>query len=781
METEQTLENLITSMEQNSSQKKEYEAMQARLGTDEGPEILNPRLVGDLSARVGRLSTLGRIRKLIAEEVIPYIEGKLQGATAVIEEAVNNKIREQIGAGAMYLSTEELELVKPTVLLDLARDYRRGLVTPDQYVSEVKQVLGITETSKTESQTYTAPVEIEITSEQKVKIQIIEENRFLVNGKEITLSPKQSLVLKVLLSKIDETVTSSDLAQEAHNLNAREAGLSMIIKGLKYKLNQPGQETLLTGGYTTNAWVKLQNVEVVKSEEDKVKNWIVDIQRQADSGILTNRNLLERVNREAAALNIEFNLPEAIVNEEEAPQLVEITADEIEFTAEEAVVLARLWMERNTDRKEEDKAKKFVVDGRTFKFGLTPDEEQSIKRVLAGWQGSIDDPEKTRDSVLTKIEVLFNAENADDLILKFEGDLRELLVGLFYMDRKVSPSYLLDYLRNGLAVDPKSHNFNEDIFGWIRRLIRAELGEELPKPAPKPVIITQYPAPGPISKEKKVFEGPFVFPDGQTVENLTKTEREIAEILKEVYMRGVDKVIPGEEIFKPVWGDLDLQSGLNKLRPVLSVLKKKMPANWSWENKGVRGAGGLYRLIRSLENQIASEPVPTITEELVDEVVDTVTEVRVETPELVALEISPEPENVTEVSVEHTPSKISESNQEKISAMTTIIKSAIKEANLETWPENMSTSSMVWHIKNNLHRTVKETPIRKFVDGKFIHPGGTKKSPEFNRQDGIIAYYLNSLGNRINNLSDVEKDMLPKIVENEYKSWEAKNRNGNGH
>ena len=138
MEKEPTLENLLNQIEGYSSKKNEYEGMQTRLGTDQGPEVLNPRLIGDLSGRASRLGTLGRIRKLIAEELIPDVEGKLTGAASVIEEAVNNKIREQIGQGAQYLTTEELELVKPTELLDLAREYRRGLITFDQYVSEIK-------------------------------------------------------------------------------------------------------------------------------------------------------------------------------------------------------------------------------------------------------------------------------------------------------------------------------------------------------------------------------------------------------------------------------------------------------------------------------------------------------------------------------------------------------------------------------------------------------------------------------------------------------------------
>src|SRR3989338_5131834 len=119
MEKEPTLENLLNQIKEYSSKKNEYEEMQARLGTDEGPEVLNPRLIGDLTGRVSRLATLGRIRKLIAEEAISELESNIHAVTSGIEEAVNNKIREQIGDGAQYLTTAELELVKPTELLDL--------------------------------------------------------------------------------------------------------------------------------------------------------------------------------------------------------------------------------------------------------------------------------------------------------------------------------------------------------------------------------------------------------------------------------------------------------------------------------------------------------------------------------------------------------------------------------------------------------------------------------------------------------------------------------------
>ena len=782
MEKEPTLENLLNQIEGYSSKKNEYEGMQTRLGTDQGPEVLNPRLIGDLSGRASRLGTLGRIRKLIAEELIPDVEGKLTGAASVIEEAVNNKIREQIGQGAQYLTTEELELVKPTELLDLAREYRRGLITFDQYVSEIKQVLG------GEPQTYTAQAQLLLIETQEIsasKLALLGNNQVEKDGVKIELTDREYAVLTVLYKNIDLEYIAGNLSKEAfNNPNAEETRLRVTVRSLKEKL---GSDLIVSKQAGPKSSHKLTNIEKVKTDQEKVETWIAEIQKQVDNGILTNRNALERVVREAVVFGIEFNLPAVV----EDSQLVELKPEDIEFDAEESAVLARLIIARTKD-------KKYPVDGRTFEFHLTDGEKEAIDKLLAGWEGSIENPEQTRNSVLTKLEVLFTAENADDLVLKFGGDLRELLVGLFYMDRRVTPSYLLDYLKKDLDLNPRSPKFSSDIIDWIKKLIRAELGEELPKPAPKPVIVIQHPEEAavlatnepvvtdakksrrkPINLPARTFAQQFTL-EGLVIEKVRLRPKQVLEILYEAYLANPDNLIPMGALLEVIWPGLDtarenLSVNMADLRKVLKVTER-----WDWENLRLEGRGGesLYRLIKLVEDQAKSASVETlVTEDVVDKVTDVVMEVESVVPAPV---VPTEPEITPPPIAPHE----SQKDQEWKEKIDKDIAAIIDKLHLENWTDHMRSNAMTNAFRQSgVGFVVKDKMMEPAIRKEFISKDwaiDVRGMVEYSRETAIMLAYLND-NRKWQNMRNDQKYYLIASVERQFKVWEAKNRKGNGH
>src|SRR3989344_2247677 len=277
MEKEPTLENIINQIRMYSSRKSEYEEMQTRIGTDQGPEILNPRLIPSLAGRINKLATLARIRKIIAEEVIPDVEGKLAGATHYIEEAVNNKIREQIGEGAQYLTTEELELVKPTELLDLAREYRRGLVTFDQYLDEIRQVLGV------EPQTYTSSLAlIEAQEISASKLALLGNNQVEKDGMKIELTDREYAVLIVLYKYVDQEVITRNLSQEAFDApDPVKSNLNKVVASLRSKL---GNDLIVSRMAAAKSSHKLTNIEKTETDQEKAEAWIAEIQKQVNNG-----------------------------------------------------------------------------------------------------------------------------------------------------------------------------------------------------------------------------------------------------------------------------------------------------------------------------------------------------------------------------------------------------------------------------------------------------------------------------------------------------------------
>src|SRR3989344_8740360 len=271
MEKEPTLENIINQIRMYSSRKSEYEEMQTRIGTDQGPEILNPRLIPSLAGRINKLATLARIRKIIAEEVVPDVEGKLKGGTHYIEEAVNNKIREQIGEGAQYLTTEEIELVKPTELLDLAREYRRGLVTFDEYVNEIKQVLG------EEPQTPIETQEISIS-----KLALLGNNQVEKDGMKIELTDREYAVLRVLYKYVDQEVITRNLSQEAFDApDPVKSNLNKVVASLRSKL---GNDLIVSRMAAAKSSHKLTNIEKTETDQEKAEAWIAEIQKQVNNG-----------------------------------------------------------------------------------------------------------------------------------------------------------------------------------------------------------------------------------------------------------------------------------------------------------------------------------------------------------------------------------------------------------------------------------------------------------------------------------------------------------------
>lgn len=101
----------------------------------------------------------------------------------------------------------------------------------------------------------------------KHKLVFLEGNQVELDGRRIKFSPKEFKVLEVSARHVDEEVLVRDLSQEAlDNPDPRKASLNSAIWSMKKKLNQP--DIFDSKLASKNSWFKLQNIEVVWSEEE---------------------------------------------------------------------------------------------------------------------------------------------------------------------------------------------------------------------------------------------------------------------------------------------------------------------------------------------------------------------------------------------------------------------------------------------------------------------------------------------------------------------------------
>lgn len=255
------------------------------LGTDEGPEHLRYSATAGLD-RIERIEQVGEIRYRLSTVTLPDLEKRRQqvdqlseGYPRRLQEAEERFARMQ-GQPEKY-SADELSLAEQALL---------GVRVVEIQIHKVEQL----------APEVTAPPIISPTVKPPFKhLSITEEGRMVVTtilfegsesrSKVSRLTGNEAMVLVALArARIFEAgrLSPRQLAAEAFNQTATEAGLNKILTGLRSKLNLEGGEFINSEGATRGPSVKYGIAEDVSIKSDQ-------LQQEKDS---TNRlNKLRKI------------------------------------------------------------------------------------------------------------------------------------------------------------------------------------------------------------------------------------------------------------------------------------------------------------------------------------------------------------------------------------------------------------------------------------------------------------------------------------------------------
>ena len=502
-ESESLSEQLLTRAEELGGIGTKIETYSASLGTEEGPARLNWRLQSGTD-RTDLMVRVGTIRRLLGTVVLPRIQQRQEAIIEQLLPAAQTMLEERFRIGEIrglaeegFLPAEALPLAQQEMdafRQALDRDRRRGLLTELDYIREIfgrpSQQSVQAEPQKPEEppapkvgEPAEAPVEplIEtpkVEEEKLAQIEIyLDEKRVVTDGRErryrvLPSIPSNAWELLVNLSgRPNEDIKGSELNEFLRSLGStNEFPLSSAITVLRNLLEvDPKNPKIVTrsgrpadASYRFNAEVKIirktsaEEIPAEESEEERKQRDfanIAAIQGRIDSGQFADPEVIAKAQEYARQVGgtIEFTKP---AEDTRLP----------EFSKEERAVLGGLVLSRN-------RIEISLNNSNTFVLTLRPDEIESCDELMRDVQelknGSL---KEVREAVLQKIEKIFRSEKADDLVLEYSGDLGNVLVVLFALDRTVSPSYLFDFLRSGLD----SKQFSNDVYDWIKHVIRAQ-------------------------------------------------------------------------------------------------------------------------------------------------------------------------------------------------------------------------------------------------------------------------------------------------------------------
>lgn len=407
-------------------------------------------------------------------------------------------------------------------------------------------------------------------------------------------------ILRVLSEAPGNTLSISELTERVYGVDTKR--FRSDLSGFISKINQLVDDWEID--QSVNAFQRVTGTEAVytlrrkqseipEAQDDELMEAnLAEIQRLANKGVLADAEQLRRIQDIARELGQDFYIYETTTPEAKKEE-------EFEYSTEEAAVLAKLILTRVEIS--------IPFYGQNFTLSIAKDEAEALDKLVDAWRDYKVNGEllKIRDEVLDKTERLFRAENSDDLVLNnYQGDLREMLVALFYLDRTVEPSYLFDFLRSGLHAE----NFSNEVYDWVRRIIRAgqeprvsvqaEVAKtEAIKFTPKVEVAEETTSTQPRLEIKEL-----ILPDMQEVEKIHLRERQIGEILSDAYDRDPDNLIPAEPLADTIWPDFTTEQKRKNLSVTLSGLRKTLrPFNWDWENLAEPYQEAIYRLVRNLD------------------------------------------------------------------------------------------------------------------------------------------------------------------------------------
>lgn len=469
----------------------DVEALSGDLGTEQGPEMLDYIQVSGL-AKVRRIRIVGEWRDIIATKVTPYfqhqkeeVEQQIERYTVVSQtQAELATIRELFDQGR--ITQAEFDEAQKE-LAELTLQFPQVTVKPEQSPAGPEET----------------PLEPEVTPEQEKLAQVelhLDEQKAIIDGRVVKFkvwreNPNfqwETLVYLAHPERINKDIEGKELRDFLEGKGS-DSGLGSLISGLRQKIEidstnpkiitKSGKNYDSSVSYRLNADGKI--IEKVPAEETldaeptakdrqaQVLANIAEIQDKINKGILTNPEAIAKAQEMAKQVGgtIEFIRPQ------ESEKEVEDLEGEINFDYEEQAILARLILDRTG----------IVIKLRNgfFSLSLKPEEikayERTVEKVYSQSEeltnGNL---KEAREQVISKVEQLFGDENAEDIILdKFEGDLREILVALYGMNKAVVPPYLFDFLREEIRNKAgkayiEEINFSEEVIGWIKRIIRSE-------------------------------------------------------------------------------------------------------------------------------------------------------------------------------------------------------------------------------------------------------------------------------------------------------------------
>ncbi len=271
-EREKSIPELIRDAQQLQSAKNEFADLSEKLGTNQGPDLFNPKKIsGGLPeiTRVGR--SVGRIRLLLRQQVVPYFAERVEKTEGVLydkakekAEADINEVRTQVEEGNLPQEfLEAAENARDNVL----RDFRRGLITTEEVIHRLigdqeteSKIAPITLTPEVSSVDSNDASSLEPDSSEEVQeeenlpdmplLELNEEDYSIsLNGVLLNRTTKEQYeILRILSERWEEKVLSSELRRSIFgpSISPQQADLKGRVDSLRSRFIKMGYPDILT-------------------------------------------------------------------------------------------------------------------------------------------------------------------------------------------------------------------------------------------------------------------------------------------------------------------------------------------------------------------------------------------------------------------------------------------------------------------------------------------------------------------------------------------------------